>query len=119
MLVTRIIKFFYNAMKLRSALNMIKEIQCVSGELVSIQKEIKKEAVQFYSTFLNYVPPDYVETAVSDLGALLNFRCNEADNLMLGQEVTAEEMVLFAMPSHSRQVPMGILVSFLKLLWIY
>lgn len=112
-------KVFYNALKLRELRNMIKEIQCVGGEIVTTQKEIKEEAVQFYSTFLNHVPPDYVESAVSDLGALLNFRCKEADCLMLGQEVTVEEIksALFAMPAHKSPDPYGYPCDFYKATW--
>lgn len=112
-------KVSYNAMKLRTSQNMIKEIQCVGGEIVSTQKEIKQEAVQFYSTFLNHVPPEYVETAVSDLRALLNFCFKEADCLMLGQEVTAEEIksVIFAMPSQKSPGPDGYPSDFFKATW--
>lgn len=112
-------KVFYNAMKIREAQNMIKEIQCVSGGVVSTQNEIKSEAVQFYSTFLNHKPPEYVETATSDLRELLNFRCKDEDCAMLGQEVTGEEIkrVVFAMAFHKSPGPDGYPCDFFKATW--
>lgn len=46
-------KTFHNAIKTRQAQNTIREIRSVSGNVVTQQKDIKDEAVRFFSEFLN------------------------------------------------------------------
>ncbi|KAF2577427.1 hypothetical protein F2Q68_00004578 [Brassica cretica] len=69
---------------------MITELQCVSGEVVNKQEEIKTEAVKFFSDFLNHEPSDYVKTPIAELRELLEFRCSAEECSFVQSEFTVE-----------------------------
>ena len=50
-------KAFHNAVKIRRAINAIREIKCQSGVLATSQEDIKPEAERFFSEFLSFEPP--------------------------------------------------------------
>lgn len=50
-------KAFHNAVKIRRAINAIREIKCQSGVLATSQEDIKAEAERFFSEFLSFEPP--------------------------------------------------------------
>ena len=69
--------------------------------------------------FLTLKPPDYVDWSREELEALLEFRCDENDKLMLTNGVTAEEVqkVLFSMPSNKSLGPDVYSCEFFKETW--
>ncbi|XP_056848880.1 uncharacterized protein LOC108820129 [Raphanus sativus] len=85
-------KTFHNAIKTRQAQNTIREIRCGNGSKVTKHEDIKVEAVQFFSEFLNRSPEDYCGTSTDELKDLLRFRCTEDDCSALEADVTAEEI---------------------------
>lgn len=112
-------KTFHNAIKTRQAQNTIREIRCGNGSKVTKQEDIKVEAVQFFSDFLNRSPEDYSGTSTDELKELLRFRCTEDDCSALEADVTAEEIrdVIFAMPSNKSPGPDGFPSEFFKTTW--
>ena len=112
-------KAFYNAVKLRENRNNINEIQCADGSIVSGQDSIKVEAEKYFKDFLTFKPMDYEEWLPEELEELLNFKCDEADKLMLTREVTEEEVrkTLFAMPRNKSSGPDGFTCEFFKETW--
>lgn len=88
----------------------------MDGQIVSTQKDIKKEAERFFSEFLNRQPTNYQGVSEEELEELLGFRCTPEDCRMLEAEVSEEEIckVLFAMPSNKSPNLMGFLVSSLN-----
>lgn len=112
-------KTFHNAIKTRQAQNTIREIRCGNGSKVTKQEDIKVEAVQFFSDFLNRSPEDYSGTSTDELKELLRFRCTEDDCSALEADVTAEEIrdVIFAMSSNKSPGPDGFPSEFFKTTW--
>lgn len=112
-------KTFHRAIKSRQAQNMIREIRCLDGRVVSTHLEIKEEAVRFFSEFLNQNPVNYQGVEEEELKELLEFRCSPADCSILEAEVPAEEIrkVLFAMPNNKSLGPDGFSCEFFKTTW--
>jgi len=110
---------FHNAIRSRKAQNSIREIKCKNGSTVTQQKDIKEEAVQFFSEFLNRIPDGYTGASIEELKELLEFRCSEEDCTLLEAEVTADEIrkVVFAMPSNKSPGPDGFPSEFFKTSW--
>lgn len=102
-------KTFHRAIKTRQAQNMISEIRCSSGVVVKKHEEIKKEAEEFFSNFLNHIPESYKGVTEEELQDLLQFRCSIEDCSCLEAEVSAEEIrrVLFTMPNNKSPGPDG------------
>lgn len=48
-------KIFYRAVRVREVRNLIREIKREDGFIVDNQEDIKKEAVDYFSKFLNYI----------------------------------------------------------------
>ena len=90
-------KFFCNEVKPRKVQNMITELQCVSGEVVNKQEEIKTEAVKFFSDFLNHEPSDYVKTPIAELRELREFRCSAEECSFVQSEFTVEAVKKFSL----------------------
>lgn len=107
---------FHRAIKSRQAQNMIREIRCSNGNVVSSHGEIKQEAVNFFSDFLNQCPQNYQEVKEEELKDLIKFRCSSEDCGLLEAEVTEEEIrkVLFAMPNNKSPGPDGCPSEFFK-----
>ncbi|KAF8048677.1 hypothetical protein N665_2441s0005 [Sinapis alba] len=66
-------KSFHNSAKIRAAKNSIFEIQKTDGSTISTQEGIKKEAVEYYDSFLNHNSVGYTGMSVDDLNQLLQF----------------------------------------------
>lgn len=60
-------KTFHNAIRSRQAQNTIQEIKCQNGSIVTQQKDIKEEAVRFFSEFLNHIPDNYTGASIEEL----------------------------------------------------
>ncbi|XP_056862259.1 uncharacterized protein LOC130509951 [Raphanus sativus] len=112
-------KTFHNAIKTTQAQNTIREIRCVNGSKATKQDDIKVEAVQCFSEFLNRSPEDYCGASTDELKELLKFRCTEDDCRVLEADVTAEKIrdVIFAMPSNKSPGPDGFPSEFFKTAW--
>lgn len=112
-------KTFQRAIKTRQAQNMIREIRCANGTVVNTHSEVKKEAEEFFSQFLNHKPESYKGVTEEELQELLPFRCSQDDCRLLEAEVTAEEIrkVLFAMPNSKSPGPDGFPCEFFKTTW--
>ena len=112
-------KTFHNAIRVRKAQNSIREIRCSNGSSVTKPKDIKEEAVRFFSEFLNKFPDNYTGATSEELEELQKFRCSEEDCSLLEAHVTAEEIrkVVFAMPSNKSLGPDGFPSEFFKITW--
>lgn len=112
-------KTFHNAIRVRKAQNTIREIRCANGSIVNQQKDIKEEAVRFFSEFLNGIPGNYSGATTEELRELLEFRCSEEECSLLEAQVTVEEIrkVVFAMPSNKSPGPDGFPCEFFKTTW--
>lgn len=110
---------FHNAANIRVMQNMIREIKCKTGVVVTTQEEIKKEAEKFFCEFLSFVPDDVRSTSVDEIQGILSFRCTEMDRIQLVKHVTEEEIkeVLFRMPSNKAPGPDGYTAEFFKASW--
>ncbi|XP_056843331.1 uncharacterized protein LOC108808454 [Raphanus sativus] len=98
---------------------MIREIRRVDGSVVNTHSEIKQEAVNFFSAFLNRVPGNLQSINMEEMQSLLGFRCSEEESRMLEEEVSGEEIrkVVFAMPNNKSPGPDGYSIEFFKTTW--
>ena len=112
-------KTFHRAIKTRQAHNLIREIRCANGRVVTTHSEIKREAENFFSGFLNQSPESYKGVLEEELQDILNFRCSTEDCRLLEAEVNEEEVrkVLFAMPNNKSSGPDGFPCEFFKTTW--
>lgn len=112
-------KMFHTAFQARKAQNTIREIRCSNGSIVNKHSDIKAEAVDFLSDFLNKCPDSFQGVSIEELQNLLEFRCNMDDCRKLEEEVTEDEIrkVLFAMPSNKFPGPDGFPFEFFKTAW--
>ena len=112
-------KTFHRAVRSRQAQNMLREIRCANGIVVSTHEEIKQEAVRFFSEFLNQVPESYKGVAEEELQELLTYRCSQVECRQLEAIESEEEIrkVLFAMPNNKSPGPDGFPCEFFKTAW--
>lgn len=112
-------KVFHNAAKIRVMKNLIREIKCSSGEVVTSQEDIKKEAERFFNEFLSHEQEDIRSISVEEIQDILSFRCNKMERNQLIKPVTDEEIkdVLFKMPSNKSPGPDGFTTEFFKASW--
>lgn len=110
---------FHSSIQARKAQNTTQEIRCSNGSTVNKQSDIKAEAVEFFSEFLNKCPDSFQGVSVEELQNLLEFRCNVDDCRKLEEEVTDDEIrkVLFAMPSNKSPGQDGFPCEFFKTAW--
>lgn len=98
-------KAFYNAARQRERRNVIREVECYSGNIISTQEKIKVDAEKFFCEFMFCTPTDMQHPAIDSLQELLSFRCSETDQSTLTREVADEEIryVYFHMPCDNLQ----------------
>lgn len=112
-------KVFHNAVKIRETRNAIREIRCPSGQVVSSQEDIKKEAERFFTEFLSHVPEGLQEKTVEEMKQIIQYRCSEEEKNALVKPVTDAEIrdVLFGMPKEKSLGPDGFTAEFFKASW--
>ena len=112
-------KTYHRAIRTRQSQNLIREVRCQGGNIVSTHDEVKKEAESFFKEFLNRCPANYQGTSVEELQELIAFRCSPDDCLLLEADVSEEEIrkILFAMPNHKSPGPDGFPAEFFKTAW--
>lgn len=112
-------KTFHNSIRARQAQNIMREIRCSDGRVMSKHLEIKIEAERYFSEVLNQTPASYQGATVEEKKDLLNFICSTEDCRMLEAEVIAGEVrkVLFSMPSNKSPGPYGFPCEFFKTSW--
>ena len=110
---------FHNAAKTREIRNTIREIQREDGTTAATQEDIKTEAVRYFNGFLATQVQDYQGISVEALKELLNFECEELDQNMLVQNVTADDIkeVIFKMARNKAPGPDGYTCEFYKAAW--
>lgn len=111
-------KYFHKGVEKRKAQNMIKEVQCRDGHIVTSGDDIKQEAEGFFRDFLQFTPADYEGISVDRLMEIVP-RCRDEDHDMLIREVSEEEIkgVLWAMPTDKSPGPDGFTAEFFKKAW--
>lgn len=112
-------KFFYNSAKTREVRNAIHEIQRADGTIAVSDEEIKKEAENFFSEFMQRIPQDFEGVSVDRLKDLVGFQCSQLDCTRLEREVSKEEIreVIFKMPANKAPGPYGYTTEFFKDAW--
>lgn len=112
-------KFFHCSAKIREVRNAIHEIQRVDGTLAKTEEEIKQEAENFFTEFMQKCPEDFEGATVERLQDLLGYRCSEMDCAKLERVVTKEEIreVIFRMPTSKSPGPDGFTSEFFKEAW--
>lgn len=99
--------------------NTIRKIRLPSGEVLKKGEDIKTEADRFFEDFLTNIPQDFKGMTVEELENTSEFRCSDLDSLILGKEVTEDEItkVLFGMPNNKSPGPDGFTCEFFKATW--
>ena len=112
-------KAFHTAAKVREVRNAIREIKCPSGDVISMQEEIKIEAEKFFKEFLTFESSELQHITVAELKELLPFRCTDTERSTLTKPVSEEEIweVLFHMPNDKSPRPDGFTTEFFKASW--
>lgn len=112
-------KTFHRAAKVREIRNSIREIKRVDGSTADNQEDIKREAVDYFSTFMTHIPSDYTGTSTEALKDLLCYDCSEENKSMLTGAVSAEMIrkVLFSMPADKSPGPDGFSSEFFRATW--
>lgn len=98
-------KTFHRAARVREVRNSIREIKREDGSIADNQEDIKKEAVDYFSKFLNHIPQDYTGISTEALKDLLAYDCSEEDKNMLMGGVSEETIkkALFGMAADKHE----------------
>lgn len=112
-------KTFHRAAKFREIRNSIREIKLADGSTADNQEDIKREAVDYFSTFMTHIPPDYTGVSTEALKDLLHYDCSEENKSMLTGAVSAEMIrkVMFSMPADKSPGPDGFSSEFFRATW--
>ena len=87
--------------------------------LLTTRRISKKEAVDYFSKFLNHTPQDYTRISTEALKDLLDYDCSEAEKNMLIGVVSEETIrrVLFGMAADKSPGPDGFSSDFFRATW--
>lgn len=112
-------KTFHRAAQVREIRNSIREIKREDGTFADNQEDIKEEAVNYFSKFLNHTPPDFTGISTEKLQDILHYDCSEENMAMLVGEVTADQIkkVLFGMAAEKSPGPDGYSSEFFRSTW--
>lgn len=112
-------KLFHKMAANRAARNAIKHLKANSGEVLTELGDIKAEAINYFTAFLQAKPNDVEVPDVHTLSQLVSYRCSASDAAGLVQPIHAKEIkeIIFSMPLNKASGPDGYTVEFFKTAW--
>ena len=98
---------------------MIRRLVTAQGEVLTSHRDIKKEAVHHFQSFLQSQDPAIEDISVSELQDLLTYRCPPEAAAVLAGPVTAKEIheALLALPNDKVSGPDGFTKEFFVAAW--